>query len=438
MLSTHKTEYQKTLDFLFEQVPMYQKVGASAYKNNLNNILAIADILGNPQKKFKSIHIAGTNGKGSTSHMTAAVLQCAGYKVGLFTSPHLKDFRERIKINGVSISEQYVIDFVKNNSQLFKAIKPSFFELTTGLAFHYFAEQNVDIAVIEVGLGGRLDSTNIIKPLLSVITNISLDHTTILGKLISEIAFEKAGIIKPIIPLVIGQTQDETVDVFNEIALKNMSPIYFADMELEVRNMKVEYAEKPVFTCHLYRNSTLSIRNLKCSLVGYYQQKNIPTVIKILDLLKHNGFFTDENQVLEGLIDVVELTGLMGRWQVLGRNPLIICDTGHNSDGITEVVKQIGVTPYNKLHFVFGTLNDKNLDIILPLLPKDAYYYFCKPDIPRGLDVSVLKSLASNYHLQGNSYSSVTKALIAAKENALSKDLIFVGGSTFVVAEVIS
>lgn len=403
--------YQQTLDYLFSQLPMFQRVGASAYKADLNNTIELCKLLHHPEKNFKSIHIAGTNGKGSTSHMLASILQEAGYKVGLYTSPHLKDFRERIKINGVMISEQEVVDFVIKHQSEFEQINLSFFEWTVGLAFDYFSKNQVDIAVIETGLGGRLDSTNVITPLVSVITNIGKDHTQFLGETLAKIASEKAGIIKENIPIIIGETQQETQQVFIDKALEKSAKIFFAD--------------KIITT------------NYESDLKGIYQEKNKKTVLAAIQQLMINGFSIAEENIKNGLLNVVKNTGLLGRWQILSENPLTICDTGHNEAGIKEVLKQISLTKHNHLHFVFGAVNDKEIDSILSMLPKNATYYFCQAKIPRALDVNVLYTKAKEFELKGNPYDSVENAIKQAKANASANDFVFVGGSTFVVAEAI-
>ena len=402
--------YQDTVDWMFKQLPMYQNQGKTAFKKDLSNTLLLANQLKNPQDKFKSIHVAGTNGKGSTSHMLASVLQCAGYKVGLYTSPHLKDFRERIKINGTEISEQFVIDFIEQNQVFFEDNQLSFFEMTVGMAFDYFAKQTVDIAIIEVGLGGRLDSTNIITPEVSVITNIGFDHTQFLGTTYEAIAKEKAGIIKSKVSVVIGETQQGTKNVFLSIAQLNAAEIHFADAV----------------------NSSYT-----SDLKGNYQKHNIKTATKALQVLKEKGFNISEDNITVGLQNVVKNTGLKGRWQVVQIQPKIICDTAHNREGFVYIIKQLAEENYKNLHIVFGVVNDKDLDSILPLLPKSATYYFCKPNVPRGLDAEILKLKFISNGFKGRAYQTVTSALQQAKNCADSEDLIYVGGSTFVVAEVV-
>lgn len=403
--------YQDTLNWMFSQLPMYQHQGKAAFKKDLSNTLILAKHLNNPEKKFKSIHVAGTNGKGSTSHMLASVLQEAGYKVGLYTSPHLKDFRERIKINGQEVSKQFVISFIKRNKVFFEANKLSFFEMTVGMAFEYFVKQKVDIAIIEVGLGGRLDSTNIITPEVSVITNIGLDHTQFLGNTLELIAAEKAGIIKPNVPVVIGETQKQTKPIFDNISKANLSKIVYAD-----KSVKETYGS---------------------DLIGTYQSKNIKTAIQSVKVLQNKGFEISNENIKNGLLNVVPNTGLLGRWQVLNQNPKVVCDTGHNREGLTYVMQQLSNETFESLHIVFGVVNDKDLESIVDLLPKKARYYFCKPNIPRGLDADELKQKLYKYNVIGKSYNSVNEAYKAALKNTKKEDFIFIGGSTFVVAEII-
>ncbi|CAM3310176.1 Dihydrofolate synthase/folylpolyglutamate synthase [Aequorivita lipolytica] len=390
---------------------MYQRVGQSAYKADLAATINLANYLNNPERSFKSVHVAGTNGKGSTSHMLASVFQEAGYKTGLYTSPHLKDFRERIKINGEMISKQFVLKFVEKHKSFFESNQLSFFEMTVGLAFDYFRNEKVDIAIIEVGMGGRLDSTNIITPEVAVITNIGLDHTQFLGSTLEKIAAEKAGIIKGGIPLIIGETLPETKEIFKKIASEKNAPISFAE--------------------------TIDAPNYTSDLKGFYQKKNIKTVISTLRILQKKGWNISEENIQNGLMNTVKNTGLMGRWQVLNENPKVICDTGHNKEGLELVMKQLAEEEYKNLHIVLGVVSDKDLASVLPLFPKNAIFYFCKPNIPRGLDASLLLSRARGFGLVGEEYISVSKAYEAALKAALPNDLVFVGGSTFVVAEVI-
>lgn len=403
--------YQETINWMFNQLPMYQLQGASAYKKDLTNVHLLVNHLDNPQKKLKCIHVAGTNGKGSTSHMLASILQEAGYKVGLYTSPHLKDFRERIKINGVEISENFVCEFINKNKSFFEANDMSFFEMTVGLAFEYFTKEKVDITIIEVGMGGRLDATNIITPLVSVITNIGLDHTQFLGNTLEAIAFEKAGIIKPKIPVVIGEYTPETKPVFLAKAKENNSEIYFA--------------------------SELISENYSSDLIGDYQIHNKKTVVETISILNsQEAFKVSKDTIKSGLLNVVKNTGLEGRWQQLDEFPKIICDTAHNKNGLEIVMKQIQKEKFDNLHIVLGVVNDKDLDEILPLFPKNAIYYFCKPNIPRGLETSILQEKAQKYHLLGTVYNSVSEAYTHSKKNSTKNDFIFIGGSTFVVAEL--
>ena len=403
--------YLETTNWLFSQLPLYQNVGKSAYKADLNKTLGLAKHLRNPENKFKSIHVGGTNGKGSTAHMLASVLQEASYKVGLYTSPHLKDFRERIRINGAVISENFVVDFVATNKSFFESNSLSFFEMSVGMAFDYFAQEQVDIAIIEVGLGGRLDSTNIIKPKVSVITNIGLDHTQFLGTKLEDIAREKAGIIKPDTPIVIGETQLETEIVFIDKATKEKSPLYFADQLIN----------------EIYSTD----------LKGDYQMRNVRTVLQTIDVLNKAEFTISKEVVQRGLLKVSENTGLHGRWEVLGSSPKIICDTAHNREGLKLVFKQLLEEKFEKLHLVLGMVNDKDIYSLLKLFPVSAHYYFCKPNVTRGLGASQLADIFTENGFKGSIYSSVKNALNAAKKSASQGDIIYIGGSTFVVAEII-
>ena len=427
--------YQETLNWLFDQLPMYQRQGKAAYKADLNNTLELDRYFNYPHKKFKSIHVAGTNGKGSISHMLASVLQEAGYKVGLYTSPHLKDFRERIRVNGEVISEEFVVDFIKDHRSKFEEIKPSFFEMTVAMAFDYFAKMQIDVAVVEVGMGGRLDSTNIIQPNLSVITNIGLDHTAFLGNTLEEIATEKAGIIKEHTPVVIGETHVETEEVFIERAKKLKSDIYFADQFYEIDYAMLTIDNKQVFNVKL--GEEIIYKDLKLDLLGSYQKKNLLTVLKALEILGKNAYNFELEHIYKGLEKVVKNTGLKGRWQILENNPLIVCDTAHNLEGLTYVIDQIKHTPYKNLHMVFGVVDDKNIDSILKILPQEAMYYYTKAAIPRALNEKILQNKAAKQGLKGQTYENVEMALKNAKKNAESNDLIFIGGSTFVVAEVV-
>jgi len=400
--------YQQTLDWMFAQLPMYQREGKTAFKKDLTNIVLFSEVLNFPERKFKTIHVGGTNGKGSTSHMLASILQEAGCKVGLYTSPHLKSFTERIRVNGQEIPKRKVTSFIKKQKGFLEQQKLSFFEMTVGLAFDYFANEKVDIAIIEVGLGGRLDSTNIITPEVSVITNIGLDHTQFLGETLPEIAYEKAGIIKNNIPVVIGEKQTEVLPVFAEKAKECASKIYFASDD---------------------------DKNYKTDLLGDYQKANSKTAVAAIQQLQ--GFRVSEKNISEGLLKVVKNTSLKGRWQVLQGDLKVICDTAHNKEGLTIVLNQLKNVQYKKLHIVLGVVLDKNLTDILPMFPKEATYYFCKPNIPRGLSEVVLQEKALNFDLFGEKYATVKKALKAALANANQEDTIYIGGSTFVVAEII-
>ncbi|MBQ8222042.1 MAG: bifunctional folylpolyglutamate synthase/dihydrofolate synthase [Bacteroidales bacterium] len=426
--------YNETVDWMFNKLPMYQRIGAAAYKANLDTTIEILNHLGNPQHNFRSVHIAGTNGKGSVSHSLASVFQEAGYKTALYTSPHLRDFRERIRINGEMISEDKVVSFIKENKTKLEELELSFFEMTVAMAFDYFSKEKVDIAIIEVGMGGRLDSTNVIRPELSLITNISLDHVKFLGDDESKIAVEKAGIIKTETPVVIGETQERSKNVFIEKAKEKNSPIYFADKIIECRKNTTDNIEYQDFD--IYKENTLYLKNLKYPLLGNYQKKNLATIICALDILR-NKFNIEDNHIYEGLSKVVTNTGLMGRWQVINKKPLAIADTGHNVAGINEVVKQLSETKFDKLHFVLSVVNDKDIEGILKLLPDYADYYFCKADIPRGLDAEILADKARAVGLKGEVYASVRQAYETACNNAKDGDLVFVGGSNFTVAEVV-
>lgn len=413
---------------------MFYRLGAAALKPNLDNIISLCEALGNPQKSFKTIHIAGTNGKGSTSHMLASVLKENGYKTGLYTSPHLKDFRERIRIDGKMIRKKSVIDFIKTHKKILESIQPSFFEMTVALAFEEFRKNQIEYAIIETGLGGRLDSTNIILPELSIITNIGWDHMDLLGDTLEKIAFEKAGIIKKDVPVIISEYQEEIAHVFLKKSKIENANLFFASEAWKIENWNHHQGYQEMDLIHI---KTKQVYSLHLDLPGKYQLKNIKAIFSSIEILREKGLNLNDAVCIRALRYVKKNTGLRGRWDLLSRNPLVICDTGHNLDGIQEVVDQIQLTPFEKLHFVFGTVKDKNLDPILPLLPKKALYYFCKADIPRALEAKLLWEMASFHGLEGNYYSSVLVALEEAKKLASSKDLIFIGGSTFVVAEVI-
>jgi dihydrofolate synthase/folylpolyglutamate synthase len=429
--------YQQTLDYLFEQLPMFHRIGAAAYKADLSNTVALCRILGNPEKKFRSIHIAGTNGKGSTSHFLASVLQEAGFKTGLFTSPHLKDFRERIRINGRKISKSEVTTFVRLHKSDFELIKPSFFEWTFALAAWYFAREKVDLAVIETGMGGRLDSTNVVKPITTVITNIGMDHTQFLGSSLAEIAREKAGIIKNEIPVIIGETQFETTPVFNEFSKISESPIFYADQQIALQKTWYTAHHPPLLQAEFHSFQSQNTYQATSPLSGRYQLKNLATVLCTIERLQFSGLDIPVESIISGIRKVVKNTGLMGRWQTISQNPLTIADIGHNPDGIREVLEQIAITPHQKLHFVIGVVNDKDVRSMLGELPKDATYYFCKADIPRGLDANELAGIATEFSLKGNVFTNVKEALTEAQRVANFDDLVLVGGSAFVVAEVV-
>jgi dihydrofolate synthase / folylpolyglutamate synthase len=425
--------YQECLDYLYQQLPMFQRIGNLAFKKSLDNIIALCDALGQPQYRFKSIHVAGTNGKGSSSHMLAAVLQSAGYKTGLYTSPHLKSFTERVRINGVELPKDYLVQFVQENKGLFEQVQPSFFEMTVALAFKYFADEQVDIAVIEVGLGGRLDSTNIISPEVSLITNIGYDHQSLLGNTLEEIAGEKAGIIKAGIPAVVSTKQTAIAHVFEQKAQLEHAPLYFATDHVQVEP-KANTLEGQVYD--VYQDGKLWLASLEADLAGIYQQYNLPGVLQTLLLLNDSGYAIPDAAIREGIAQTKSITGLKGRWQVLSHHPLTICDTGHNVDGVKQILAQLNALNPNHIHLVFGAVNDKDVTTILELLPKSYTYYFCQAQIPRALPVDELYEKAQALGLMGNAYETVAEAIAAAKGNAEPDDVIFIGGSTFVVAEI--
>lgn len=427
--------YEKTLDYLFSRLPMFQRIGQAAYKADLNNTLAICSVLGNPEKKIKCIHVAGTNGKGSSSHMLASVLQQAGYKVGLYTSPHLLDFRERIKINGKLIAKTEVVKFVEQYKTAFEKIEPSFFEWTVGLAFYYFAQQEVDVAVIEVGLGGRLDSTNVINPVACLITNIGYDHQALLGDSLAQIAAEKAGIIKFKTPVIISQTQLEVISVFNNKAQELKAPIEFADKNFKILNHAYDTTGLKI---SVWNRKDDSRHEYELDLQGSYQLKNILGVLNTIEAIKQKGFIIQEEDVVKGLKQVQKSTGLYGRWQIINNKPLAIADTGHNEDGVREVLENLKRYEYKQLHVVLGVVNDKDITKILKLLPKHAIYYFCKASIPRALDEKELAEKAAKAGLTGKTYKTVKEAFEKAKKQAKTNDLIFIGGSTFTVADVLA
>lgn len=410
---------------------MFSKVGESAYKKDLTNTIALCEALGNPHKKFKSIHIAGTNGKGSTSHMLAAILQTAGYKTGLYTSPHLHDFRERIKINGVCCTEEFVIEFTQKIKPQIESISPSFFEITVAMAFEYFAEQSVDIAIIETGLGGRLDSTNIILPELSIITNIGMDHMNLLGNTITAIAGEKAGIIKPLIPVVIGEYIPETLPVFLSAATTS-----FVSLAQEKRYISDWLFQENLLNITVVDKEKNEYQHFSLDLIGFYQTKNLLTVLEACSILQQHGWNINDSHIKEALKNVKKLTGLHGRWEVIQMNPLVILDVGHNVDGIKAILHQLDLMSFNQLHWVMGMVKDKDIQAVLSLLPITAKYYFTKANIPRALDENELLTQANEIGLIGSTYSNVNEAILAANENAGLNDLILVCGSVFLIAEV--
>lgn len=424
--------YQETLNYLYNSAPLFQNIGQGAYKEGLENTLKLDEYFKSPHKKFKTIHIAGTNGKGSCSHTIASILQSAGYKTGLYTSPHLIDFSERIRVNGKPIDQQFVVDFVREHKHFFEPLHPSFFELTTAMAFLYFAEQQVDVAVIEVGLGGRLDCTNIITPDLSVITNISFDHIQFLGNTLADIAREKAGIIKHNIPVVIGETTEETLPVFQNKANSESANIRFAEKENHILNAKRDTSTGG------YIYQTDRYKDLKGELGGLCQTKNTNTILTAIEVLLEKGYKISENDIRKGFGNVCELTGLMGRWQKIESNPTIICDTGHNIGGIKYIAEQLSEMEYTNLHIIMGMVNDKDINGVLELLPKNAIYYFTQASVKRALPAEEVKRLANIHGLSGKSYPSVETALEEAKKKAEKNDLIFIGGSSFIVADLLT
>lgn len=425
--------YEQTISYLYNSLPMFQRIGNAAFKKTLDNIIELCKILGNPHEKFKSVHIAGTNGKGSTAHSLAAVLQSAGYKTGLYTSPHLKSFTERIRINGQEIPQEDVVRFVEANKQHFERIKPSFFEMTVAMAFDYFAKEQVEIAVIEVGLGGRLDSTNIITPVLSLITNISYDHQDLLGNTLPEIALEKAGIIKPNVPVVVSERQPEVANVFIEKATKENAAIIFAADTLQVKEAG---NKEGMLMMDILIDNKVRYKGLQYQLAGKYQYKNIAGVLQAIEQLRILHYNISDEAVYKGLANVSALTGLKGRWQTISKQPLVICDTGHNEAGIDNVVSQLKSISFNKLHMVLGMVNDKEHDKVMNLLPKNADYYFCQATIPRAMDALALAEKAATYGLKGQVIKDVNDAIAHALNSARHDDVIFIGGSTFVVAEI--
>lgn len=426
--------YEETLHYLFTRLPMFSRIGAAAYKKDLTNTVQLCDYIGNPQHRFKTIHIAGTNGKGSTSHMLAAILQTAGYKTGLYTSPHLRDFRERFRMDGAMIEEAFIIDFTRRIQPAIDQIEPSFFEITVAMAFDYFAQHEVDIAVIETGLGGRLDSTNIITPELSIITNIGWDHMNLLGNTLEEIAFEKAGIIKPGVPVIVGETAVPSRKVFEAVAAEKQSPLFFADQLRYVADWKYEHHELQV---QVTRNGHDERIPYRLDLPGHYQTKNLVTVLEAVHQLQQQGWQLPLESVQAALQQVKSLTGLHGRWELIHRNPAVVLDVGHNEDGMRQIISQIELTDHQHLHLVIGMVKDKEVEKVLQQLPKEATYYFTKAPIPRALPEDQLAAQANAYGLEGHTYADVNTALKAALHNAHKNDLIVVCGSVFVVGEVV-
>lgn len=425
--------YTETTDFLFQQFAMYQKSGGKAYKPGLSNAEELDQYFNHPHQSYKTIHIAGTNGKGSTSHMLASILQMAGYKVGLYTSPHILDFRERIRVSGTPITEDAVVSFIKNHQTVIQQIQPSFFEITVAMAFDYFRERKVDIAIIEVGLGGRFDSTNIIQPILSIVTNIGLDHVAFLGNTLSSIAKEKAGIIKHNTPVVIGEKHQETTEVFEQIATEKQASIIWAQNEYKIPYLLQTVTQRQVI--NVRKDEQVVYENLELDLLGKYQKHNLITVLAAVNEIQKQEINILEKDIYSGLKQVAKTTGLKGRWQIIGNNPLIVCDAGHNEDGVKQIVEQIKNTAHKELHIIWGMVNDKDINVILQLLPKSAHYYFTRPSIERALSEHTLMTKCQEFGLKGESYNTVTNALAAAKINMKREDFLFIGGSTFIVAD---
>lgn len=432
--------YQQTIDYLFSRLPMFSRIGAAAFKKDLTNTITLCQQLGDPHQKFKSIHVAGTNGKGSVSHMLAAILQTAGYKTGLYTSPHLRDFRERIKVNGEEVSEEFVISFTEKMKSLIEDIEPSFFEITVAMAFDYFAKERVDIAVVEVGLGGRFDSTNIITPELSVITNIGWDHMNILGDSLEKIAFEKGGIIKQGIPVVVGEFLPETQPVFEKIALEKNATICYAKQNRNVLSWewsgRTPSEQRHELIVEVEDKGKTDHKKYQLDLPGIYQSKNLLTALEACSVLKELDYDLDETDIRTGLQKTKKLTGLHGRWEIIHEHPAIVLDVGHNEDGIKQITQQLELTTYHELHIIIGLVKDKEIDKVLSLLPGSAHYYFTQAQIPRALAADVLKSKAENQNLEGEIFPDVNTALKAAKDKAHKDDLILVCGSVFLVGEV--
>jgi dihydrofolate synthase / folylpolyglutamate synthase len=427
-------DYRQTLDYLFTRLPLFSRIGAAAYKEDLDNTIYLCNYLDNPHQKFKSVHIAGTNGKGSVSHMLAAVLQTSGYKTGLYTSPHLKDFRERIRINGKMISEDFVVDFTRRINPCIEKIDPSFFEITVAMAFDYFAKEKVDIAIVEVGLGGRLDSTNVITPEISVITNISWDHSNLLGDTLEKIAGEKAGIIKEGIPVVIGEVIPETKPVFERTAIEKKAPLFIATDRFRALEWTWENHQLVVQLAEQHKNDHLVYH---LDLPGVYQTKNLPAVLETCRLLQQKGWQISDTSIQHALQKVKKLTGLHGRWEIVQQHPLIVLDVGHNEAGIRQILEQIEITDHRELHFILGMVKDKDTNKILNLFPSGAHYYFTQSQIPRALEAGALKEMAASFKLHGETYPDVNIALQEAKRKAHKDDLLVVCGSIFLIGEII-
>ena len=428
--------YQETLDYMFNSLPMYHRIGKAAYKADITNTVAMMDYLGHPETGFRSIHVAGTNGKGSVSHLLASILQQAGYKVGLYTSPHLVDFRERIRINGEMISKKEVSNWITRHKDFLDKEQLSFFEMTVGMAFDFFAREKVDVAVVEVGMGGRLDSTNIIRPDLSIITNISFDHTQFLGDTLAKIAHEKAGIIKPLTPVVIGQTHPETEPVFQTKANRLSAPITMADQHYRIR--QILDRTTPLLRFDVTRDGKTIQQDLLCPLSGSYQLKNLATLFAALDQLQKQDYNFSDIDIRHGIRNVIQDTGLHGRWEIMEEEPLVICETAHNQDGIESMLEKLQHLRYRQLHLIYGCVNDKDFGHILPLLPPNAIRYYTKPNVPRGLDVEILAKEAKSLGFEGTSYPTIRQALSAAKKQASPQDLILITGSIFLVADAVA
>lgn len=427
--------YREAINFLFSSLPMYQRDGKAAYKANLDNTHRLDKHLAYPHRKFQTIHVAGTNGKGSVSHMLAAVFMKAGYKTGLYTSPHLLDFRERIRVNGKTIPKKEVSRFVTEHHEIISEISPSFFEMTVAMAFESFAREKVEVAIIETGMGGRLDSTNILTPILSIITNISIDHVQFLGSTLANIAREKGGIIKKSVPLLLGNTGEESKEVLLRMAAKLQAPVHFAPLCFQPVFQTFTLDGKAIFSMRKVQEN--KVESYTCGLTGHYQQENLSTVLTALTLLREMGWKLSDTSISGGLTDVVSLTGIMGRWQTLGANPRSICDTAHNHAGISAVMEQVKQTPWKKLHIIWGMVSDKETDSILPLLPQAAIYYFAPSTVPRTMNAAKLQKAAARFGLMGNTYPCVADAYKAANDEAGADDMIFTGGSTFVVADLL-